>query len=157
MSFMNSVDEVVASVMNGSDHLYDEDILRSLVVSMTTLPSPFGTSWSSDKDPLDFSSAWNIIICNGLLLKNHSSGWLDRSGNFYGADFAWHERLLYWMGREVADVENEGWARIGIGNYQCRYKLSSVQIKKIVSLGVPVDRVLEFERPSFDESIVFDI
>lgn len=39
-------------------------------------------------------------------------GWIDPTGRFYGCDFGSHDNIVHAMGREVYEVEEDGWVRV---------------------------------------------
>ena len=62
---------------------------------------------------------------------------------------AWgaHERLLGLLGVDVRDVEEKGWARLTPHSWQCRYKLSREQKKRVEQSGFLVDSADERLKP----------
>jgi len=58
-----------------------------------------------------------------------TSGWLCRSGRFYGCPSYFHDKLAaYVLGAKVPDLEKTGWVRVYDKNrYTCDHRLSEEQ------------------------------
>ena len=134
-----TIDEIVAWFAGRESH--DEDELRDLVTRMLTTPYPSG-DWMMHP-----ALAWSTILEHGLLSKTMTHGWVTPEGKFYGAGYAAHERLLYWMGLEAADVEAAGWTRIGPHGFQSRYRLTGAQKRRVEKAGHAVDAEADRLKP----------
>lgn len=47
-----------------------------------------------------------------FLRESLECGWIDQAGRFYGCDFGNHDNIIHSMGREVCEVEDDGWVRV---------------------------------------------
>lgn len=124
---------------------YDADELRLLIANMLRLPDPFRNP--EDATTATLRQAWNWILDFNLLHQSAVNGWIDRSGKKWGCGWASHDRLVYWLSREVADVEADGWARVTRGTYRSMFRLTREQRKTLKSMGLRPDEQRERTMP----------
>lgn len=157
MSEFPDVESVVRWFMTDKDGnrlaepTHDEADLRAFVTNMSTMPYPDDPS----KRPLTPARAWNVIVDGNFLYLSGELGWLDRNGKLFSCGWANHNKLLYWLGKDDAEVEREGWVRINRGasglTYRSCFKASPAQRRKLKSLGVEVDTAVERLLPAWSE------
>lgn len=111
----------------------DEAEIRDLVEKMIAKPDPV------DGSPMTASRVWNSIVRYGLLYRDAGIGWVIREGKMLSADWGAHEKLLHWLGIETKDAENMGWALVEPHGYQCKFRLSKAQKRRIEETGKLVD------------------
>lgn len=77
---------------------------------------------AEDEGELDWSST--PLYNDGL-----SSGWLSRSGRFYGCPPRYHDKLAFYvLGSKVPELESSGWVRVyGMNYFTCEHRLSPEQ------------------------------
>jgi hypothetical protein len=151
---VESVDQWFMTDKNGKRHAeptHDEADLRAFVTNMTTLLMPDDRSGRT----LSPVRAWNIILDCSFLYLGGKLGWLDRDGTLFSCGWANHNKLLYWMGKQEADVEQQGWVRVNrkaIGlTYRSCFKASPAQRRKLKFLGVEVDTEVERLLPAWTD------
>ncbi|TLX17104.1 hypothetical protein [Rhizobium sp. MHM7A] len=157
MSDITDVESVVRWFLtdkDGNPHAeptHNEADLRAFVKNMTTFPYPDDPC----KRPLTPGRAWNVILDGNFLYLSGKLGWLDRDGKLFSCGWANHAKLLYWMGKQEVEVEQEGWVRINRGarglTYRSCFKASPAQRRKLKSLGVEVDTEVERMLPAWTE------
>lgn len=149
MSEIKTIEDAVDFFVKGRRVLHIESEIRFLITQMVELPNPFSASfrkeWVTDASPRD---AWNWVINFGLLYTTARHGWVMPEGKLLSANWAAHERLLYWLGLETADVEAAGWARVGPHGYQCMYRLTRAQKDRIEKSGLLVEKADERLKPA---------
>jgi len=117
-------------------------LLEKVVDGMLSKPDPF--DGATDVTP---ARAWNWILDFGFCVPEARMGWVTREGKMLSANWGAHERLLYWLGLEAKDVERQGWARVGPFGYQCLFRLSPAQRRRIEKTGRTVDKEAERLKP----------
>ena len=94
---------------------------------------------------------WNQVHNYALMYDGSYSGWLTREGRILGANYAAHEKLLYWLGVDTKDAEQAGWVRYSrMQGYQCLYRMTAKQRRVLEGLGHNVDMSVERTKPSWN-------
>ena len=94
------------------DSMSSEDI--DTLLAMVGREDKYGSEWCIPR-------IWNWSIDHGLLQPGTHMGWIDRRGRWYGCVWGFHDVLIHEvLGRTVAEVEREGWVRVGLeGRWSC--------------------------------------
>jgi hypothetical protein len=90
---------------------------------------------------------WGTIVDFGFLDGQARAGWVTREGRMLSAAWGAHERLLDFLKIEIKDVEEAGWVRVTPHSWQCRYKLSREQTRRVEQCGQLVDPSAERLKP----------
>lgn len=106
------------------DTLEPESI--ELLLSMVGTDTGLGFEWT-------LGDVWEWALEHGILYPDNKMGWIDRKGKIYGCGWATHDKLIHdVLRRTVADVEAEGWIRVGLyGDAKCSKKMNRSQIKSL--------------------------
>lgn len=81
-------------------------------------------------------SAHRFIDSFDLFDDAQNCGWVTTNGEFYGCNYASHERVLYALNVRTKDVEVAGWVRVIHGGTKYHpYRLTSRQKKKMNEMG----------------------
>lgn len=90
---------------------------------------------------------WGVIVDFGYLDTFARSGWVTREGKMLSATWGAHERLLDLLKLDVRGVEERGWARVTVHSWQCCYRLSRQQRRRIEESGFLVETAAERLKP----------
>ena len=84
------------------------------------------------------SNSADIRKLSGTLLETLDQGWIDREGNFWGCDFADHDRLLgiFFNGIDCGDAERLGWIHLHDNEWKHFERgISTEQEETLINIG----------------------
>jgi hypothetical protein len=119
----------------------DEVDARQLVRNMMAWRGDYGDRTMTPQ------ACWNKIAEFGFLDPQAKSGWVTPEGRMHSAVYGSHDQLLLWMGHTTAEVEEAGWACVGIHGWRCQYRLTRQQRIRIEHCGHLVDSGAELIKP----------
>lgn len=134
---------------NGPPTHRREDI-ELLVAGMRKRPDPV-LSYDGKNYFLTPGEMWNHVHNYCLMYNGSHAGWITREGRILGANFAAHEKLLYWLGVDTKDAEQAGWVRFSrMQKYQCLYRMTTKQRRILEAHGHNVDMAVERTKPMWN-------
>lgn len=139
-----TIDELVAFLIR--DNRCEEADARCLIEGI--IESAMGDG--RDATP---EFCWGTIVDFGYLDSLARSGWVTREGKMLSATWGAHERLLDLLKIGVKDVEEQGWARVTVHSWQCGYRLSREQRRRIEECGLLVEAATERLKPHWRPSV----
>lgn len=104
-----------------------------------------GHDWGGRNVTPEF--CWGTIVDFGFLDGQARAGWITREGRMLSAAWGAHERLLDLLGLEVREVEERGWARVTPHGWQCEFRMSREQRRRVEDCGFLVDDGAERLKP----------
>lgn len=96
-----------------------------------------GRDWGGRQVSPEF--CWGTIVDFGFLDGQARAGWVTREGRMLSAAWGAHERLLDLLGLEAREVEVRGWVRVTPHGWQCEYRMSREQRRRVEECGFVVD------------------
>ena len=117
------------------DALTPESI--ELLLSMVGVDTGLGFKWT-------IGDVWEWALEHGILYPENKMGWIDRKGIIYGCGHSAHDKLIHdVLRRTVADVEKEGWVRVGLyGKIRCSKKMTRAQIQSLDTMLEKWDKII---------------